>query len=241
MGWMNDTLSYVKLDPVFRQYNHDKMTFSMMYAFSENYVLPLSHDEVVHGKCSIIEKMPGYYVDKFAGARTYLAYMMAHPGKKMTFMGIEFAQFIEWNFAQSLDWHLTEYEMHAKFKEYVKTLNHFYLQTPSFWEIEDSWAGFSWITPGDYQGNTVAFQRMDVSGGAVVCLFNFSPVNREGYRLPLPGQGIYCEVLNTNEDRFGGFGYVNGSLSAENIPCGGMQWSAQLTLPPYGAIFLKKA
>jgi 1,4-alpha-glucan branching enzyme len=247
MGWMNDTLSYVKLDPIFRQYNHDKMTFSMMYVFSENYILPLSHDEVVHGKCSVIEKMPGFYVDKFAGTRAYLAYMTAHPGKKMTFMGIEIAQFIEWNFAQSLDWHLLDYDMHQKFKEYVKTLNHFYLDSPCLWEIEDSWDGFEWITPGDYQGNTLSFIRKD-SGkrndgkiGELVCLFNFSPVNREGYRLALPGPGVYEEVLNTNEDRFGGLGHVNGSVTAENIPCGGAQWSAQLTLPPYGAIFLKKA
>ena len=241
MGWMNDTLSYVKLDPIFRQYNHDKMTFSMMYAFSENFVLPLSHDEVVHGKCSVIEKMPGYYEDKFAGTRTYLAYMMAHPGKKMTFMGIEFAQFIEWNFGQSLDWHLLDYEMHQKFKEYVKTLNMFYLQNRCLWEIEDSWDGFEWVTPGDYQGNTLSFLRKDAEGGLIVCMFNFSPVNREGYRQPLPGAGVYQEVMNTNEDRFGGLGYVNGSLTAENVPCGGSQWSAQLTLPPYGAIFLKKA
>jgi 1,4-alpha-glucan branching enzyme len=246
---MNDTLDYVKIDPIFRQYNHGKMTFSMMYAFTENYILPLSHDEVVHGKCSIIEKMPGYYVDKFAGVRSYLSYMIAHPGKKMTFMGIEFAQFIEWNFAQSLDWHLTEYDMHAKFRGFVKELNHLYLKYRCLWEIEDSWDGFEWLTPGDYQGNTLCFTRKDSGDGRIkgaepghlVCLFNFSPVNREGYRLPLPGPGVYQEILNSNEDRFGGFGAVNGSISAENMPCGATQWSAQLTLPPYGAIFLKKA
>jgi 1,4-alpha-glucan branching enzyme len=241
MGWMNDTLDYMKCDPIFRQYNHSKMTFSMMYAFSENYILPLSHDEVVHGKCSIIERMPGYYVDKFAGARAYLAYMMAHPGKKMTFMGIEFAQFIEWNFNQSLDWHLLDYEMHQKFKHYVKTLNNFYLQNPCLWELEDSWEGFSWITPGDYQGNTLSFSRSDSAGGSAICVFNFSPINREGYRLPLPGPGSYQEALNSNEGCFGGFGHINGKLTAENVPCGEKQWSAQLTLPPFGAIFLRKA
>ncbi|MDR1691982.1 MAG: 1,4-alpha-glucan branching protein GlgB [Oscillospiraceae bacterium] len=238
MGWMNDTLSYVKLDPIFRQYNHNKMTFPMMYAFSENFILPLSHDEVVHGKCSLVAKMPGYYVDKFAGLRVYLAFMAAHPGKKLTFMGSDIAQFIEWNSEQSLDWHLLDLDndMHKKHQEFVKTLNLLYLNTPAFWEIEDGWDGFTWITPGDYQGNTLAFLRSAKTGPQVVCLFNFSPVNREGYRLPLPGPGIYHEVLNTNDNRFGGFGQVNGSVAAENVPCGQMQWSAQLTLPPYGAV-----
>ncbi len=242
MGWMNDTLSYIKLDPVFRQYNHNKMTFAMMYAFSENFILPLSHDEVVHGKCSLVEKMPGYYVDKFAGLRAYLAYMTAHPGKKLTFMGADFAQFIEWNSEQSLDWHLLEYDMHKKHREFVKELNLFYLRHASFWEIEDSWDGFTWITSGDYQGNTLAFMRnaKPETSETVICLFNFSPVNREGYRLPLPGPGAYQEVLNTNEERFGGFGEVNEQIFAENISCGQMQWSAQLTLPPYGAVFLTK-
>jgi 1,4-alpha-glucan branching enzyme len=241
MGWMNDTLDYMKCDPIFRQYSHNKLTFSMMYAFSENYILPLSHDEVVHGKCSLIEKMPGYYVDKFAGARSYLAYMMAHPGKKMTFMGIEFAQFIEWNFNQSLDWHLLDYDMHPKFRHFVKTLNHLYLENPCLWELEDSWDGFSWITPGDYHGNTLAFSRTDANGGSLICAFNFSPVNREGYRLPLPSSGEYREILNSNEDRYGGFGHINSAVTAENVPCGDQQWSAQLTLPPYGAVFLRKA
>jgi 1,4-alpha-glucan branching enzyme len=256
MGWMNDTLDYMKCDPIFRQYNHNKMTFSMMYAFAENYILPLSHDEVVHGKCSLIEKMPGYYVDKFAGTRAYLAYMMAHPGKKITFMGIELAQFIEWNSNQSLDWHLLDYDMHQKFKHFVKTLNHFYLQNACLWEIEDSWDGFEWITPGDYHGNTLAFARKGLKKGkdrkpakkgkeamedVLLCAFNFSPVNREGYRLPLPGPGSYHEVLNSNEDCFGGFGHINGAVTAESVPCGDKQWSAQLTLPPYGAVFLRKA
>ncbi|MDR1669021.1 MAG: 1,4-alpha-glucan branching protein GlgB [Oscillospiraceae bacterium] len=243
MGWMNDTLSYIKLDPVFRQYNHNKMTFSMMYAFTENYVLPLSHDEVVHGKCSLVEKMPGYYVDKFAGLRVYLSYMIAHPGKKLTFMGADFAQFVEWNSEQSLDWHLLDYDMHRMHREFVKELNHFYLRNPGLWEIEDSWDGFTWITPGDYQGNTLAFIRTakrESGGQSLICLFNFSPVNREGYRLALPDSGVYQEVLNSNEERFGGFGQVNGTVTAVNIPCGQMQWSAQLTLSPYGAVFLTK-
>jgi 1,4-alpha-glucan branching enzyme len=241
MGWMNDTLDYMKCDPIFRQYNHNKMTFSMMYAFAENYILPLSHDEVVHGKCSIIEKMPGYYVDKFAGVRVYLSYLLAHPGKKMTFMGIEFAQFIEWKCDQSLDWHLLDYDMHQKFQLYVKTLNHFYRDNRCLWEQDDSWDGFTWITPGDYQGNTLSFIRSDSEGKSILCLFNFSPVNHEGYRIPLPGPGEYFEKLNSNEDCYGGFGHVNGAVVAENIPCGDKQWSAQLTLPPYGAVFLKKA
>ena len=242
MGWMNDTLDYMKLDPIFRQYNHNKLTFAMMYAFSENYVLPLSHDEVVHGKCSLIEKMPGYYVDKFAGVRAYLAYMMTHPGKKMTFMGIEFAQFIEWNFDQSLDWHLLDYEMHAKFHKFAKDLNHFYLRHRPLWEQDDSWDGFKWIFEGDYHGNTLSYRRISKDGDELVCVFNFSPVNREGYRLGLPSGGLWREILNSNGDEYGGWGQTNDApMQAEAIPCNGQGHSIALTLPPYGAVVLERS
>jgi len=242
MGWMNDTLSYVRLDPIHRQYHHNHLSFSMMYAFTENFVLPLSHDEVVHGKGSLIDKMPGYYEDKFAGLRVYLSYMMAHPGKKLLFMGGEFGQFAEWNFRHSLDWHLLEFEPHQKLQSYVRELNLFYLRNRPLWERDDSWEGFQWINPGDYQGNTLSFRRMDSEGDEVICLFSFSPVNRPGYRLGLPGPGTYQEVLSSSDSRFGGWGSPNSNpIPAQNIPCNDLPWSIQLDLLPFGAIFLKKA
>ncbi len=241
MGWMNDTLRYMKLDPIFRQYNHNNLTFAMMYAFSENYVLPLSHDEVVHGKCSLIEKMPGYYADKFAGVRAYIAFLMAHPGKKMTFMGMEFGQFIEWNEANSLDWHLLEYDMHSKLRTYWRDLNGLYLRTPALWENDQDWSGFSWIVAGDYHGNTLAFRRIDRAGRETVCVFNFSPVDRRGYRLGVPAPGAYREVLNSNADIYGGWGHCNSTpLSSEDIECSGLSCSIVLDLPPYGAVYLEK-
>ncbi|MCL2083118.1 MAG: 1,4-alpha-glucan branching protein GlgB [Oscillospiraceae bacterium] len=241
MGWMNDTLSYIKHDPINRQYHHNQMTFSMMYAFSENYILPLSHDEVVHGKCSLIEKMPGYYVDKFAGLRSYLAYQIAHPGKKMTFMGAEFAQFIEWNFTQSLDWHLLEYEMHKKFQDYVRELNHFYLRCPAFWQRDDSWEGFQWIDAGDYHRNILSFRRIDNKGNEIVCLFNFSPIDHNGFRLGVPASGKYREIFSSNQDSFGGWGATNGGvIKTEKTPCNDLGWSVSLNLPPFCALFLEK-
>ncbi|MDR1735369.1 MAG: 1,4-alpha-glucan branching protein GlgB [Oscillospiraceae bacterium] len=241
MGWMNDTLHYMKLDPIYRQHSHTDLTFSMMYAFSENYILPISHDEVVHGKCSLIEKMPGYYPDKFAGVRAYLSYMIAHPGKKLTFMGTEFGQFIEWNEAQSLDWHLKEYEMHAKLSNYVRTLNRFYLAHPELWENDQDWGGFSWIVSGDYQGNTLAFSRYDRHGKEIVCVFNFSPVARNGYRVGASEPGTYRELLNSNAGEFGGWGHVN-NYDMHTTPgiCDGREQSFMMDLPPYSAVFLQR-
>jgi 1,4-alpha-glucan branching enzyme len=157
MGWMNDMLKYMSLDPVYRKWNHDKVTFSFMYAFSENFVLPLSHDEVVHGKCSLISKMPGDYWQKFAGLRSFFGYWMAHPGKKLLFMGGEFGQFIEWNYEDSLDWHLVQqYDMHAKMLAYSKALNQFYLEHKSFWQVDFDWDGFQWIDPNDNNNSIVS-------------------------------------------------------------------------------------
>ncbi len=239
MGWMNDTLHYIKLDPIFRQFNHNDLTFSMMYAFAENYILPLSHDEVVHGKRSLISKMPGYYHDKFAGLRTYLSYQIAHPGKKLTFMGAEFGQFIEWNEAKSLDWHLLDYEKHRALHNYVKELNALYLCSKPLWEIDTSWEGFKWLNHGDYTGNTISFRRIAKDGSEVLCVFNFSPVARDGYRLGVPSEGKYKELLNSNSSDFGGWGKTNSfDIYSERIPCNDLPQSIMIDLPPYSAVFL---
>jgi 1,4-alpha-glucan branching enzyme len=241
MGWMNDALEYAKSDPIFRQYIHGNLTFSLMYAFSENYILPVSHDEVVHGKCSLLQKMPGYYDDKFAGVRTFLAYMMTHPGKKLHFMGNEFGQFIEWNFAHSLDWHLLEYDAHKKLHAYVKALNHLYLACPALWECDCEQAGFDWLNHGDYQGNTLAYRRMDVSGGELTAVFNFSPMLKEGYRLGVSAPGRYREVLNSDDADFGGWGHKNpGDLYTQDAEWLGRPCTLTFTLPPFGAVFFQK-
>ncbi|MDR1156909.1 MAG: 1,4-alpha-glucan branching protein GlgB [Oscillospiraceae bacterium] len=241
MGWMNDALEYAKRDPVFRQYIHNNLTFSLMYAFSENYILPVSHDEVVHGKCSLLQKMPGYYDDKFAGVRAFLAYMMTHPGKKLHFMGSELGQFIEWNFAHSLDWHLLEYDAHKKLHTYVKALNHFYLACPALWERDCTQAGFDWLNHGDYQGNTLAYRRLDASGGELVAAFNFSPMLKEGYRLGVPAPGRYREILNSDDADFGGWGHKNPcDLHTEDAEWLGRPYVLTFTLPPFGAVFLRR-
>ncbi|MCL2030060.1 MAG: 1,4-alpha-glucan branching protein GlgB [Oscillospiraceae bacterium] len=241
MGWMNDTLHYMKLDPIYRQHNHNDLTFSMMYAFSENYILPLSHDEVVHGKCSLIGKMPGYYADKFAGVRAYLGYMMAHPGKKLTFMGIEFGQFIEWCEAQSLDWHLLDVDMHQKLQSYVRELNQLYRRSSQLWENDHDWEGFSWIVSGDYQGNTIVFARYDNSGREMLCAFNFSPLARDGYRVGTAEPGCYRERLNSNDSRHGGWGKVNDYLMyTQEVPCHGRPHSLMFDLPPLSAVYLER-
>ncbi len=241
MGWMNDALHYAKQDPIFRQFNHNDLTFSLVYAFSENYILPVSHDEVVHGKCSLLQKMPGYYDDKFAGVRVFLAYMMGHPGKKLHFMGNEFGQFEEWNFARPLDWSLLDFDKHKQLQTYVKALNHLYLSCPAFWECDCEWRGFDWVNHGDYQGNTLAFRRIDVNGGEVVAIFNFSPMLKEYYRLGVPHPGRYRVVLNSDAAIFGGWNH----FLPEEVSTWPEEWldkphSLSITLPPYGAVILER-
>ena len=209
MGWMNDILGYLKKDPVHRRYHHDKLTFSLFYAFSENYVLPFSHDEVVHGKQSMLDKNPGDLWQKFAGLRTVYAYTMAHPGKKLLFMGGEFAQFIEWKYDDQLDWFLLVYDRHPQVQACVKALNHFYRNTPSLYEVEDSWDGFQWITASDTDNSVLAFLRTDSAGKAILCVANFTPVFHPIYRIGLPMNGTLQEVLNTDRREFGGSDQYN--------------------------------
>ncbi len=240
MGWMNDMLRYLSLDPWFRKFNHDSLTFSFFYAFSENFVLPISHDEVVHGKGSLINKMPGSYEEKFAGVRAFLGYMMAHPGKKLLFMGSEFGQFKEWDFQSGLDWMLLDYETHRQLQHYTRTLNRFYRDNAPLWENDFDWEGFRWIAHDDYEQSIIVFRRIDRKGHELIVLCNFTPVTREHYRIGAPQAGVYEEVFNSDAAEFGGSGTVNaGALKTEPIPMHGLEQSLELTVPPMGVVYLK--
>ncbi len=239
IGWMNDTLSYVKLDPYFRKDNHSKLTFSMFYAFSENFVLPISHDEVVYGKGSLLNKMYGDYNQKFDLMRAFMMYMYAHPGKKLTFMGNEFAQFDEWNNCKGIDFMLLEFEKHNKMFTFTKNLNHTYLNNSEFYEIDYSWEGFRWLTPDDNQNNVVAFERKNKAGETIVCVANFSPVRREHYRVGLDA-GRYEEILNSNNAEFGGNGRHYGTIESYAVRVNGWENSIELTLEPNSAVYFKK-
>ncbi len=239
MGWMNDTLAYMENDPLFRKNNHNQLTFSIMYTYSENYILPLSHDEVVHGKKSLLDKMPGDYWQKFANLRLLYGYMMSHPGKKMLFMGGEFGQFIEWNYKQGLDWHLMDYEMHNKMKTYVKKLNHFYLQEPALWEMDFKEKGFEWIEANDYQHSVISYIRYDTRNTPLIIICNFTPVIRKNYQIGVPGAGTYREVFNSDFKEFGGCGRVNNSLQTIAKNLHEFPNCLTLTLPPLAVIYLK--
>lgn len=241
MGWMNDILRYFSLDGFFRKYNHDCITFSMFYAFSENFVLPISHDEVVHGKKSLIDKMPGSYDEKFAGVRAFLGYMMAHPGKKLMFMGQEFGQFIEWNYEKGLDWLLLDYPKHRALQNYFKKINEFYKANPAFWQIDYSWEGFSWISSDDKDNSVIAFRRIDENGKEIIVVCNFTNVERCDYRIGIPKKGAYKIVFNSDDVEFGGEGKGNkGKLKTESINMHGFEQSISLDLPPMSAIYIKK-
>lgn len=239
MGWMNDTLRYASTDPLFRSGKHDTLTYTFSYAFAENFVLPISHDEVVHGKCSLINKLPGSYEEKFAGLRQFLAYMMACPGKKLTFMGAEFGQFIEWNYARELDWLLLDYPAHRTMQAYVRALNQFYRQQPPLWEKDFSTDGFSWIAADDAAQSVITFCRIDKSGRELIAVCNFTPVARTGYRIGLPQYGVYEQVFSTDDAAFGGGGVTNGTVRAERIPMHGREQSVELSLPPLSVQFFK--
>ncbi|MDD4851540.1 MAG: 1,4-alpha-glucan branching protein GlgB, partial [Gemmiger sp.] len=237
MGWMNDMLSYMKTDPLFRAGNHSKVTFSFFYAFSENFVLPISHDEVVHGKGSLINKMPGDYEAKFANLRTFYGYMMAHPGKKLLFMGQEFGQFTEWDEKKQLDWMLLGYEKHHQLQCYVQDLNHFYTANPPLWQIDYSWEGFQWIIPDDSQQSVIAFLRRDANNKMLLVICNFNPVQRENYQMGVPVTGVYKELLTSDDAKYGGTNVHNGAVHSEAGPMHGFDQHISVTLPPLSTVY----
>jgi 1,4-alpha-glucan branching enzyme len=240
MGWMHDTLDYFQRDPVYRRFHHHQLTFSLMYAFSENFILPLSHDEVVHGKGSLVQKMPGDRWQKLANLRSLYAYMWAHPGKKLLFMGDEFAQNDEWSEARSLDWHLLEWQEHWGVQALVRELNRVYRAEPALWELDSSPEGFRWLEPNDAVNNVLAFARLSAEGKrALVCAGNFSPVPREAYRIGMPRPGRWREVVNTDSSYYGGTDWGNmGGVEAEAVPWHDQPFSAEVTLPPLGVVWL---
>jgi len=239
MGWMHDTLGYFARDPVHRSHHHDELTFSLVYAFTEQFVLPLSHDEVVHGKGSLLGKMPGDEWQRHANLRALYGYMWAHPGKKLLFMGSEFAQAAEWNHAHSLDWHLLQYDLHAGAQRLVRDLNHRYRAEPALWQVDAEPWGFRWLTADDAANNVIAFARFAEDGRVVVAVCNLSPVPRHGYRIGLPHPGDWREVLNTDASEYGGSGMRNGHpIPAQARPWGGEAHSAEFTLPPLATIWL---
>ena len=237
MGWMNDICHYIKLDPYFRQFNHRDITFSLMYAFSENYILPLSHDEVVHMKGSFFGKMPGDDEMKFAGVRAFYSYMMTHPGKKLTFMGAELGQWNEWHFEHSLDWHLLENEANRQVHDFFKAVNAFYLEQPALWEQDNSWQGFQWLEADDNEANTVAFLRWDKAGKPLIIVCNFSPIHRDGYRVGAPFGGTWASVFNSDAAEFGGQGLGDTApLKTEKVACHGQEQSLTIDLPPMSCV-----
>jgi 1,4-alpha-glucan branching enzyme len=240
MGWMHDTLGYFEHDPIHRRFHHHELTFSLMYAFSENFILPLSHDEVVHGKGSLLTKMPGDRWQQLANLRCLYAYMWAHPGKKLLFMGGEFAQEQEWSHARSLDWHLLEDPGHGGMQNLVRDLNHLYRDTPAMWEVDFEPSGFYWIEPNDADRNVVVFARAggDPAKDVAVCVMNLSPIPREGYRIGLPKQGRWREALNTDAEHYGGSNVGNyGGVDAEDVAWMSQPYSAAITMPPLGVMW----
>jgi 1,4-alpha-glucan branching enzyme len=240
MGWMHDTLDYFQRDPLYRSYHHHQLTFSMVYAWNENFILPLSHDEVVHGKGSLLQKMPGDRWQQLANLRALYAYMWAHPGKKLLFMGGELAQDREWSHDRSLDWHLLENPQHEGVQRLVRELNRIYRDEPALWEVDFEPAGFRWLEPNDAAANVLAFARLSKDGSRVVVyVCNLSPVPREGYRVGMPRPGPWREALNTDSEWYGGSNVGNlGTITAEGVPWHDQPFSAEVTLPPLGAVWL---
>jgi 1,4-alpha-glucan branching enzyme len=239
MGWMNDTLSYVSEDPVHRKFHHDKMTFGLVYAFTENFVLPLSHDEVVHGKGSLLGRMPGDDWQQFAGLRAYLGNMFFHPGKKLLFMGSELAQRREWNHDQSLDWDLLEHSPHLGVQSLVRDLNSLYRDCPALYEVDFNENGFEWIDWDDSDNSVLSWLRKDSHGGYVICISNFTPVARSDFRIGVPDDRLLTEIMNTDSQQYGGSNVVNETLRIEKIPSHGREFSTALNLPPLASLILR--
>ena len=238
MGWMNDTLKYMGEDPVNRKYHHDKMTFGLVYAFTENFVLPLSHDEVVHGKGSILARMPGDEWQRFANLRAYYGFMWGHPGKKLLFMGAEFAQAREWNFDASLDWHLLDQPRHHGVQQLVRDLNAVQRRYPALHQLDVDARGFEWITHEDRDNSVFSFIRKDAGGNAVIVLSNFTPLPRHDYRIGVDQAGRYAEIINTDDARYGGSGLRNEGVGTEDVAAHGRPQSLRLSVPPLATIML---
>ena len=241
MGWMHDMLQYFSADPVHRKYKHDLLTFAMLYAFNENFILSLSHDEVVHGKRSLLDKMPGDGWQKFANLRALYGYMFAQPGKKHLFMGGEFGQWGEWNHAQSLDWNLLEHGLHQSLKDYIKNIHKIYKEESALWEIDHDSSGFEWIDFHDWENSVVSFiRRAKNPQNHLVCVFNFTPVPRQGYRIGVPSDLFYQEILNSDSAYYGGSNLGNGGgVRAEPVEYSVYPYSILLTLPPLSVLYLK--
>ena len=241
MGWMNDTLAYVQEDPLWRSYHHQKMNFSILYSFSERYVLPISHDEVVHGKKSLLDRMAGDYETKFAGARTYLTYMMTHPGKKLLFMGSEIGMFREWDHDGEIEWFLLNYDMHAKYQLFVARLNQLYLENPELWELDESPESFVWIDPDNREQSIFSYRRIAKNGEELLVYLNFLPVERQNFLAAVPEEGEYEEVFNSDAIEFGGKGILNrGTLTSEECMLREYTQAVPITLPAMGAVVIKK-
>ena len=241
MGFMHDTIEYMQLDPLFRAFHHNKLTFSMMYAFSENFVLAYSHDEVVHGKYSMINKMSGDYEQKFASLRALYGYQFGHPGKKLTFMGSEFGQFIEWNWQQGLDWLLLGFRKHEQLRLYMRALNRLYTETPALYAVDKSWDGFKWLNVDDAGRSSIAFLRSsEIDNSYIVCVSNFTPIRYDNFLIGLPFNGSLHEILNSDDEQYGGSGVRNAPLiHAHKQSFLDMQFSASVTLPPLSTVFFR--
>lgn len=238
MGWMNDALSYIATDPYFRKYHHNKMTFSMMYAYSEYYVLPISHDEVVHGKKSLLGRFPGLYGQMFDGLRAFLTYMMCHPGKKLLFMGCEIGQFDEWNEQAQIEWPLLDYDSHQKLRRFVRDLNRLYLAQSELWEADDTWSGFDWVEVDNGNESILAFRRMNRRGQALLTVVNFTPVERDSHPLCVPKGASYSILLDSSDEKYGGYKKASGVLRAKEQEDG--SYAVRINLPAHGAVILKE-